>query len=104
MITGRRTYDQSLPWWGGDGPTGAERLPLFVLTHRTDPPPVSDVYTFVTEGVDAVVAKAREAAGEANIGVSGVEVGRRLIEGVPTPDATHLRYRVSPRRGGGSPG
>ena len=22
VITGRRTYDTSVPWWGADGPTG----------------------------------------------------------------------------------
>lgn len=131
MITGRRTYDESLPWWGEEGPSGAQRLPLFILTHRTDPPPASDVYTFVTDGVDAVVARARAVAGDANIAVSGVATGRQLIqagyvdelwihvvpilfgggmrlfdqlsgdhvelelvEGVPTPLATHLRYSV----------
>ena len=34
VIVGRRTYDQSLPYWGPDGPPGEVRLPVFVLTHR----------------------------------------------------------------------
>src|SRR5215510_5850988 len=34
FIGGRRTYDDSLPWWGADGPTGDDRVPLFVVTHQ----------------------------------------------------------------------
>jgi dihydrofolate reductase len=33
VICGRATYDDSLPWWDADGPTGPARLPVFVLTH-----------------------------------------------------------------------
>jgi dihydrofolate reductase len=33
VICGRRTYDDSIPWWGADGPTGPARVPLFVLSH-----------------------------------------------------------------------
>jgi dihydrofolate reductase len=132
MITGRRTYDASLRWWGADGPTGEHRLPVYVLTHRQSPPPPADgVYTFVTDGVDSAVRQAKAAADGKNVGVSGVEVGRQLlqaghvdelwihvvpvlfgsgirlyeqadgrhidldlIEGVPTPNAAHLRFRV----------
>ena len=32
IICGRTTYDHSLPWWGADGPTGAQRKPVIVLT------------------------------------------------------------------------
>lgn len=81
MITGRNTYDQSLRWWGPDGPAGEERTPVFVVTHRADPPPPDgSVYTFVGD-VDSAVEQARAAAGGKNIGVSGVEIGRRLLEG-----------------------
>lgn len=80
MITGRRTYDDSLRWWGPDGPTGPARVPLFVLTHRGTPGPDADsVYTFVTDGLDSVVEQARAAAGDKEIGVSGVEIGRLLL-------------------------
>jgi dihydrofolate reductase len=81
MITGRRTYDLSVRWWGSDGPTGEARVPLFVLTHRASPgPDPASVYTFVTGGVDALVERARAAAGEKDIGVSGVEIGRQLLQ------------------------
>jgi dihydrofolate reductase len=63
-IAGRTTYDDSIRFWGADGPTGAARRPLFVVTH--EPPsevPENGVYTFVTDGIH-------------------------------TGAATHLRYRV----------
>jgi dihydrofolate reductase len=51
VIAGRRTYDDSLPWWGADGPTGPDRVPVFVLTHDTpQDPPEGGVYTFVWAG------------------------------------------------------
>jgi dihydrofolate reductase len=33
VIAGRRTYEDSLPWWGADGPTGQARVPVFVVCH-----------------------------------------------------------------------
>ena len=33
VITGRRNYEMSIRWWGADGPTGAARVPVFVLSH-----------------------------------------------------------------------
>jgi dihydrofolate reductase len=81
IIIGRRTYDASLPWWGTDGPTGKTRTPVFVLTHReTPPPPDGGVYTFVTDGIDSAVTQAKAAAGGRNVGVSGVEVARQLLQ------------------------
>lgn len=37
VICGRKTYDDSLPWWGADGATGPARRPLFVVTHQAPP-------------------------------------------------------------------
>jgi dihydrofolate reductase len=65
VITGRRTYDLSERAWGPDGPTGAVRLPTFVVTHREAPaPPEGGVYTFVTDGVESAVRQAKAAAGD----------------------------------------
>src|SRR6266540_6910527 len=48
MISGRRTYDTSIAWWGADGPSGAARLPLFVVSHsEPEETPAGGVYTFV---------------------------------------------------------
>jgi dihydrofolate reductase len=71
VVGGRRTYDDSLPWWGADGPTGPRRLPLFVVTHQ--PPsevPENGVYTFVSDLHDAV-RRAKDAAGDRCVSVMG---------------------------------
>ncbi|WP_232665475.1 dihydrofolate reductase family protein [Pseudonocardia sp. TRM90224] len=78
MMTGRRTYDISQ--WGPDGPAGELRLPVFVLTNRGVPgPEAGSVYTFVTSGVDELVERAKAAAGEKDIAVSGADVGQQLL-------------------------
>lgn len=79
IIVGRRTYDESLRWWGQNGPVGERRTPVFVLTHRPSPPPdPGSVYTFVTD-VDQLIEQARAAAEGKNIGVSGGEVAHHLL-------------------------
>ncbi|MFI7617635.1 dihydrofolate reductase family protein [Nonomuraea terrae] len=80
-ICGRRTYDDSLRWWGADGPTGARRLPLFVVTHRSpEDAPGNSVYTFVTDGIESALRQAREVAGGQDIFVmGGPDLGRQFI-------------------------
>jgi dihydrofolate reductase len=71
VICGRRTYDDSLPAWNADGPTGDARVPVFVVTHSPPPdPPDGGVYTFAT-GVDDALAQAREAAAGKTVCVMG---------------------------------
>jgi len=129
VIVGRRTYDTSVAWWGDTGPTGDEHLPIFVVTHRETEP--YGVYRFITGGLEAAVAQAKEAAGDKAVAVSGAELGQNLLraglldeisvhvvpvlfgsgtrlfdqidahvvleplEVVDTPNAVHLRLRVS---------
>jgi dihydrofolate reductase len=80
-IAGRRTYDTSVAWWGADGPSGAARRPLFVVTHHdpgTSPNP--DVYTFVTEGVESALERAQIAAGDDDVVVmGGADLGRQYL-------------------------
>lgn len=40
IIAGHRTYEDSLPSWGANGPSGDLRLPLVVVAHEkvTEPP------------------------------------------------------------------
>jgi dihydrofolate reductase len=72
MICGRRTYDDSLPWWEADGPTGARRLPIFVVTHAVpESVPENGVYHFVTDGLEQALEQARTAAGEQDVVVMG---------------------------------
>jgi len=81
VIAGRRTYDTSLPWWGADGPTGAARLPLFVVTHaEPEDAPEGGVYTFVTDGIESALERAKAAAGEKAVAVmGGAEIGQQYI-------------------------
>lgn len=81
MIAGRRTYDDSIRWWGPDGPTGPRRLPLFVVTHEEPAEvPEDSVYTFVTGGIEAALDAAKAAAGGKDVAVmGGPDLGRQFI-------------------------
>lgn len=81
VITGRRTYDDSVPWWGADGPTGSLRRPVFVVTHTVpDSSPANGVYTFVTTGIDVALDQARYAAGGLDVTVmGGADLGRQYL-------------------------
>ena len=76
VIMGRRSYDNSIKEWGGKGPLGD--VPCIVITHR---PPASSgpVFTFVTDGIDTALAKARKVAGEKRIGLMGANVGQQFL-------------------------
>ncbi len=70
IIAGRRTYDDSLRWWGADGPHPPTRV--FVLTHETpEDVPEGSVYTFVTDGIESALEQAKSAAGDKNVAVMG---------------------------------
>jgi dihydrofolate reductase len=81
VIAGRRTYDDSVPWWGADGPTGPARVPVFVLSHDVpEGTPAGGVYTFVTGGIEAALKQARAAAGEKGVTVmGGAETGQQFL-------------------------
>lgn len=81
LIGGRRTYDDSLRWWGADGPTGPARLPLFVVTHRAPAEvPENGVYTFVTDGVESALRQAKETAGGKDVFImGGPDVGGQFV-------------------------
>jgi dihydrofolate reductase len=81
VITGRVTYDASLPWWGADNPTGPARLPVFVVTHSEPATsPEGGVYTFVTDGIESALKQAGAAAGDLNVTImGGAEIGRQCI-------------------------
>jgi dihydrofolate reductase len=82
VICGRRTYDDSLPFWGADGPTGAARLPVFVVTHNIPQEiPEGGVYTFVTDGIESALQKAKKAAGDKHVSVmGGADIGQQYIK------------------------
>jgi dihydrofolate reductase len=64
-------------WWGENPPYHA---PVFVLTHHPRPPlPMQGgtTFTFVTEGFDAAMRQARQAAGAKDVVLAG---GAQLIQ------------------------
>ncbi|TDD72362.1 dihydrofolate reductase [Jiangella aurantiaca] len=72
LITGRKNYEDSIRWWGADGPTGPARRPLIVLTHEAPAEsPENGVYMFVTTGIEDALAQARAAAGDGVVAVMG---------------------------------
>jgi dihydrofolate reductase len=76
IILGRRTYDNSLPNWGDGGPAGD--IPCFVLTH-TPPASAAPIFTFVTDGIESALAKARAVAGDKRVGLMGADVPRQYL-------------------------
>jgi len=76
VIMGRRTYDNSISEWGNSGPLGD--TPCFVLTHNP-PPEAPPAFTFVTDGVEGALARAREAAGNKRIGIMGANVPQQFL-------------------------
>lgn len=58
-------------WWGDDPPF---RVPVFILTHHareTVPKRGGTTFTFVTDGIEAALALAREAAGDKDVRIAG---------------------------------
>lgn len=58
-------------WWGSDPPY---RTPVFVLTHHAHEPIEMEggtTFHFVTDGIEAALERARDAAGEQSISVAG---------------------------------
>jgi dihydrofolate reductase len=82
VIAGRRTYDLSVPWWGADAPSGAARVPVYIVTHaEPEAVPVGGVYTFVTDGIEGALEQAKTAAGDKDVAVmGGADIGQQYIK------------------------
>ena len=76
VIMGRRSYDNSIEAWGGKGPLGD--VPCFVVTHGPTPP-ADPLFTFVTDGIESALAKAKEAAAGKRIGLMGADIDRQFL-------------------------
>ncbi len=78
ILCGRRTYDNSRPWWGvGKGPAGS--TPVFVVSHTVDNDALGDdsPFTFVADGIASALDQAKAAAGGNDVCVMG---GADLIQ------------------------
>jgi dihydrofolate reductase len=81
VVVGRRTFDVGEEPWGDDPPF---HQPVFVVTNRPKAPIVKKggtTYTFVTGGIAAALALAKEAAGGRDVTVlGGADVIRQFAE------------------------
>jgi dihydrofolate reductase len=77
FVTGRRTFDIT-GGWGGRPPLG---VPTFVLTHTVPQEWVYEgsPFTFVTDGVESAVERARAVAGEKDVAVGAASVVQQCI-------------------------
>jgi dihydrofolate reductase len=66
VIGGRGTYEAA-EHWGGSNPFG---VPFFIVTHRPEDEPDGAGFTFVGS-LDEALARAREAAGDNDVGIMG---------------------------------
>ncbi len=77
IVTGRRTFDIT-NGWGGRHPLD---VPVIVLTH--DPPEGWDYegspFTFVTDGVESAVEKARAVAGGKDVAVGAASLAQQCL-------------------------
>jgi dihydrofolate reductase len=79
LVTGRRTFDLSKAW-GGRHPMN---VPMVVVTHNIPAEWVDkedSPFTFVTDGVESAIAKAREIAGEKDVVVGAPSIAQQCIE------------------------
>jgi dihydrofolate reductase len=107
-------------WWGDDPPFHA---PVFVLTHHArDPQPMAGgtTFSFVTDGVESALERARAAAGDGDVAIQGgattinqyliaglidelrlhivpltLGAGTRLFEGVPPLELEQVKSRAA---------
>ncbi|HEY9313697.1 dihydrofolate reductase family protein [Williamsia sp.] len=117
----RGTWDRPWNgWWGEDPPFGT---PVFVLTHHPrDPQPMDGgtTFHFVTDGIEAALSRARDAAGDGDVSIQGgadtinqylaaglidefrlhivpftLGAGTRLFDGVPPLDLEQIYSRAT---------
>jgi dihydrofolate reductase len=78
LVVGRRLYDMTNAW-GGRHPMD---LTTVVVTHRRpdDRPEDDENFVFVTDGIEDAVARAKEIAGDKDVGVNGGEIARQCFD------------------------
>jgi dihydrofolate reductase len=78
LVVGRHLYDLT-DAWGGRHPLD---VPTVVLTHNPpgDRARADENFVFVTEGIEAAVAKAKDIAGDRNVAVNSGQMARQALE------------------------
>jgi dihydrofolate reductase len=99
LIVGRRLFDLT-NGWDGNHPIG---LPVIVVTHTVpeDWPHKDAPFTFVTDGIESAVEKARAIAGEKHVGIAAGTMARQALEAGLLDE---IRVMLTPvLLGGGTP-
>ena len=71
VLIGKQMFDVGFEPWGDPPPFG---MPVFVVTHderEALPMQGGTTYTFVTDGIETALERARAAAGDKNVGIWG---------------------------------
>jgi len=78
IVSGRRLFDVASAW-GGKHPMD---VPIVVVTHHipAEWPNDGQPFTFVTDGVESAVAKAKAIAGDKSVGVGGADITRQCLK------------------------
>jgi dihydrofolate reductase len=78
LVVGRHLYDMTSAW-GGRHPLDVTTV---VLTHNppSDRPREDENFVFVTEGIEAAVAKAKQIAGDRTVAVNGGQMARQALQ------------------------
>jgi dihydrofolate reductase len=81
VIIGKRMFEVGFELWGDPPPF---RMPVFIVTHEEReslPMQGGTTYTFVTDGIEAALKRARAAAGDKNVGVwGGADIIRQYLK------------------------
>ena len=79
VVMGRRWFDIGEQPWGDDPPF---RVPVFVLTHRarTKLNRGKSTFTFVTDGIESALEKARAAAGDKDVAVGAANIAQQYLK------------------------
>jgi dihydrofolate reductase len=77
VLAGRRTVEQ-VDHWGGNH----HGVPIFVVSHRPAPEAAAKypLVTYVTEGIESAMARAKAAAGDRDVMVHGGYTARTALE------------------------
>jgi dihydrofolate reductase len=78
LVVGRHLFNIT-NGWDGMHPMG---VPVIVVTHNVPDgwPRAGAPFEFVTEGIEAAIARAKEIAGDKTVGVNGGTIARQCLE------------------------
>lgn len=92
MIMGRDSYEHAQAEWGETPPF---EVPVFVVTHRSQPDDVrhGTTFHFITDGFSAALERAQEAAGAKNVVLHG---GGAIRQGLLSGRLDELQLHIVP--------